>query len=225
MIKFPYDEFENQLKSSSYQNLETIHVDCIQSSTMTRVIQTNGGHLRKILVNEYDVLCDTYFKDSLNLICTIYETCPLIEYLSISFSKTTVHFAEFENLLKACQKLKGLLIVINEVMRDELKSVEEENFESGERLARVLIKSAPVNLTEIRIGESFPYFGFKFSLEALDAFFDNWRGRKALSMFTCDPVYNSADYKEIINKYLGEGVVKKFICGGLKDATFRYDKV
>ncbi|CAG8458423.1 6644_t:CDS:2 [Funneliformis mosseae] len=48
--------------------------------------------------------------------------------------------------------------------------------ESGEELSRVLIKSAPDNLREIRLVEMVSHrYGITFSLETLDAFLDNWR--------------------------------------------------
>ncbi|CAG8450210.1 13510_t:CDS:1 [Funneliformis mosseae] len=108
-------------------------------------------------------------------------------------------------------------------MSEQLESVEEEKFESGEKLSRALTQSAPDNLTEIRFGEIFPYSGFKFSLKTLDTFFDNWRGRKALSMYACDLEYKKVEYAEIIKKYIDEGVIKEFIRGSLKDAIFDYE--
>uniref|UniRef100_U9T4G4 Uncharacterized protein n=1 Tax=Rhizophagus irregularis (strain DAOM 181602 / DAOM 197198 / MUCL 43194) TaxID=747089 RepID=U9T4G4_RHIID len=44
----------------------------------------------------------------------------------------------------------------------------------------------------------------------LEEFLENWRGRRALSLFTTDPIYIGEDYTELINKYKSNGVIKDF---------------
>ncbi|PKC56074.1 hypothetical protein RhiirA1_474554, partial [Rhizophagus irregularis] len=65
--------------------------------------------------------------------------------------------------------------------------------------------SAPTNFKEIRFGSE-----FKFSLEMLKEFLENWRGRSELSLFTIDPIYISGDYAKLINKYKIDKVIKDF---------------
>ncbi|GET04865.1 hypothetical protein RCL_jg4806.t1 [Rhizophagus clarus] len=83
---------EEQLKMCVYRDLEIFKIDYFSLGAASIIIETSG--------------------DSLILIRKIHENCPLIEYLCLSFSPTIMHFTEFENLLKACQYLKSLLIVI-----------------------------------------------------------------------------------------------------------------
>ncbi|CAG8590436.1 15830_t:CDS:1 [Funneliformis mosseae] len=203
-----YLRFENQIQSSCYKNLRTLQVNYIQISTTICVIKNCEGHLRKILVNSYDK-SDNYYEESLLLIRTVYEYCPLVEYLSLSFPKSTIHFVEFEKLLKACLNLKSLLLKINCYYHDA-KSREKASLEIGKELSRILIKSAPDNLREIRLTDTNK---IKFSLETLDAFLDNWRGRTPLSIIISDPLYKKEEYMEILNKYMDDGVIKEFKIG------------
>ncbi|CAG8434032.1 9719_t:CDS:1 [Funneliformis mosseae] len=206
--KFYWPRFEHQIQTSCYQNLRTLHVNYIHISTIICVIKNCKGHLRKILVDEYDKR-DNNYQESLLLIRTVYEYCPLVEYLSLAFPKSTNHFVELEKLLKTCLKLNSLLLKIACSYHDE-KSLEEARLETGEELSNLLIKSTPDNLREIRLGEMVSHtYGVKFSLETLDALLDNWRGR---SIITSDESYKKEEYMEIINKYMDDGVIKKFKC-------------
>ncbi|PKC15853.1 hypothetical protein RhiirA5_370326 [Rhizophagus irregularis] len=105
------------------------------------------------------------------------------------------HFIEFEKLLKSCKKLKFVLI--------RIKNSDKE--ETGEELLEILTRSAPTNLREIRFFEE-----FQFSLKILEKFFENWKGRPALSILTSNPMYKGDDYMKMINKYKDNGVIKEF---------------
>ncbi|CAG8578705.1 15090_t:CDS:2 [Funneliformis mosseae] len=158
------------------------------------VMKEFEGHLRKILVDYLNNVNynKNYCQESLLLIRTVYENYPLIEYLSLAFSRTTIHFVEFENLLKTCRMLKTLLLHIT-ISSYTPKSFEEE---SREKLSSVLIKSAPENLREIRLME------MEFPLETFDAFLDNWRGRTPLSIIASVPLYQKEEFMKILIKYM-----------------------
>lgn len=76
---------------------------------------------------------------------------------------------------------------------------------SEENLLKLLIKSAPNNLRELRF-----LIKFEFSLKVLEEFLKEWRGRPALSILTSDPIYENEDYKNLINNYKNEGIIKTF---------------
>ncbi|PKB99825.1 hypothetical protein RhiirA5_429115, partial [Rhizophagus irregularis] len=63
----------------------------------------------------------------------------------------------------------------------------------------------PTNLREIRF-----FNDFNISLEVLEEFFEKWRGRPALSILTSNFTYDGEDYKNLINKYKNNGVIKNF---------------
>ena len=87
----------------------------------------------------------------------------------------------------------------------ELKS-NEEKFADGEELLKLLIRTAPTNLREIRF-----FYNIKFSLETLEAFLGKWKGQP-LSILTIDPIYKGDNYMKLINKYKNDGVIKDFKC-------------
>ncbi|CAG8436313.1 11150_t:CDS:1 [Funneliformis mosseae] len=205
-IDVSYLEFEDQLRTSTFRNLESFQIDLIEINTVVCIIKNCGGRLRKILIDDYN-FDENFYEESLILIRTIYEHCPLIEYLTLTFLSSKEHFIEFEKLLVICQNLKVLLLEISESINDvnEYELIEGKRFLSGERLLNVLVRSAPFNLREIR------FFGyFKFSLIILEEFLENWRGRPALLIITSDHDHEKEAYIKIISKYKIDGVIKDY---------------
>ena len=142
------------------------------------------------MINDYFIESDDFYEQSLSLIKVIYEKCPLVEYLSIAFPSSKEHSIEFEKLLKVCQKLRVLSLDIYDA-----------------ELLKVLNRSAPINLREIRF-----FNDLQFSLETLEAFLGKWKGQP-LSILTTDTTYEGDDYMKLINKYKNDGVIKDFKCG------------
>jgi hypothetical protein len=169
------------------------------------IIENSGGHLKKILLGSYELeYIHNFHHDSLIFIRKVYENCPLIEYLTLAFPPSKHHSNEFENLLKICQNLKSLLLV----MYDMEEEVTEENLlDNGEELLKMLIRSAPSNLREIRF-----LYDFKFSFEAFEEFLEKWRGRPALTILASNPTYKGENYLKLIDKYKYNGVIKDFRC-------------
>ena len=97
---------------------------------------------------------DNFDKDSLIFIRKIYENCPSIEFLSLIFPPSEEHFTEFEKLLKVCQNLKTLLLIIS---NDYEISTNEKMSKNGKKLLKVLIRSEPINLREIRFFKNFKF--------------------------------------------------------------------
>ncbi|RIA82598.1 hypothetical protein C1645_880977 [Glomus cerebriforme] len=197
---------EHQSKMLVYHDIEILYIDFITISAASNIIENNGGHLKEIILfkgcYEYFEFEDNFNEASLNFIHNICEHCPSIEYLTLLFSPTKEHFTKFEKLLKVCQNLKSLLIVITDVDKEETFESISEN---GAELLKTLISSVPNNLREIRFFDD-----FKFSLQALEEFLKQWKSQHALSIFTSDYIYNGEDYKILINKYKNDGVIKDF---------------
>ncbi|EXX63796.1 hypothetical protein RirG_148990 [Rhizophagus irregularis DAOM 197198w] len=196
-----------KLKKQPYPELEILNIEYNKLNIVSNIIENSGGCLKKILFNPYDIIDfelddDNFNENSLNFIRKVYKNCPSIEYLSILISPTKENFTELEKLLKRCQNLKSLFIVI---LNNYVDNTYEDYLKYGEELLKILIRSAPTNFKEIRFDSE-----FKFSLEMLEEFLENWRGRRALSLFTTDPIYIGEDYTELINKYKSNGVIKDF---------------
>ncbi|GBC06339.1 hypothetical protein RclHR1_06780003 [Rhizophagus clarus] len=202
--EFIYDN-DNILKMLVYNDLEVLNIIYIPIYEASIIIGNSGGHLKEVSLKPYDfAYYDGDFKEfSLTFIRKIYENCPLIEYLSLVFSPSKDHFIEFENLLKGCQNLKLLLLITSNI--SIRYQTEDIIFENGKELLKILIRSAPAKLRELRF-----FNDFKFSLEALEEFLENWRGRPAITILTNDPIYEGEDYKKLINKYENDEVIKNF---------------
>ncbi|GBC48002.2 hypothetical protein GLOIN_2v1778669 [Rhizophagus irregularis DAOM 181602=DAOM 197198] len=73
----------------------------------------------------------------------------------------------------------SLLLVI--YVQSDARPEEKQLLENGKELLKILIRSAPTSLREIRF-----ICHVKFSLETLEEFLEKWRGRPALSILTLD---------------------------------------
>ncbi|RGB35534.1 hypothetical protein C1646_116968 [Rhizophagus diaphanus] len=186
-----------------YNELEILSMNKNRLNTIYSIIENSGGRLKEVLFRPHDAIDCKYVgfdNHSLIFIRKIYENCPLIEYLTITFPPMEEHFAEFENLLKICQNIKSLLLLICSDIETN-----EESLKNGEILLKILNRSASSNLKEIRICN-----GIKFSLENLEEFLEKWKGKHALSILTVDPIYLEEDYAKLINKYKRDGIIKDF---------------
>jgi hypothetical protein len=192
------DNLNKKLEMASYCNLEILEMDSIYIYHATCIIK-NSLYLKELRIYNYHWDYDSFNDDTLNFIRTICENCFLIEYLSIPiFPLLENHFIEFEKLLRKCQNLRSLLFA--ETCYDE-----EDELEYGDYLLDVLIRGASTNLREIEITSD-----AKFSLKALETFFEKWRGRPAISMYVSEARYYRRNdlYMELINKYKTEGVIE-----------------
>ncbi|EXX67828.1 uncharacterized protein OCT59_003427 [Rhizophagus irregularis] len=207
-LKFNEFNFINKsiLKMLVYNNLEILNIDYFTISKTSIIIENSGGNLKEVSLKPHDFLYDenNFRNESLIFIRKIYEYCPLIEYLSLPFMPSKNHFIEFERLLQVCQNLKSLLLITS---NRYIYETEKEILENREEILKLLIKSAPTNLREIRFLDE-----FNVSLEVLEEFLEKWRGRPALSILTSNSIYEGEDYKNLINKYKNNGVIKNFKC-------------
>ncbi|EXX53402.1 uncharacterized protein OCT59_012724 [Rhizophagus irregularis] len=208
---------EEQLKMCVYRDLEILKINYYELKAASIIIENSEGHLKKIFLgptyelDEFYDYIDNFNDDSLIFICKVYQKCLLIEYLSLTFPPSKQHFDEFERLLKICQNLKSLLLAIYMNAYD----VEtEEKLENGKKLLELLIRSAPTNLKEIRF-----LYDVEFSLEVLEEFFENWRGRPAITILTCRFIYKEENYVKLINKYKNDGVIKDFRCESFENVV------
>ncbi|EXX57598.1 uncharacterized protein OCT59_024788 [Rhizophagus irregularis] len=206
-LAYNFSDFsEEQLKMCVYRDLEILKIDHCDLKAASIIIENNGGHLKKILLEPYDFDkhdVDNFNEESLIFIRNIHKNCPSIEYLCLIFSPSNEHFTELEKLLKNCKNLKSLLLVMFDYTYYE-ELTHEEILEYGENLLRILISSAPTNIKEFRFCGD-----FEFTLEVLEEFLETWEGC-TLSILTSNYTYEGEDYKKLINKYKNNGVIKEF---------------
>jgi hypothetical protein len=146
---------------------------------------------------------DSIINDSGQLIKTISEYCPNLKYIKI-FLRYEQNFENFEKILINCKKLEGIYIY----------SVDMCSYKLGDKLLNILIKSAPHTLYKIQ------FHSYRFSLESLERFFHDWRGRKSLWFYPViiedyiEHLFHASDFNDkfldMIEKYINEGIVKKY---------------
>ncbi|CAB4434980.1 unnamed protein product [Rhizophagus irregularis] len=170
-----------KLKKQTYPELEILNIEYNKLNIVSNIIENSGGRLKKILFNPYDIIDFELDDDNFD---------------DDNFNEDSLNF--IRKVYENCPSIEYLSILI---------SPTKENFTELEKLLKRCqnLESAPTNFKEIRFDSE-----FKFSLEMLEEFLENWRGRRALSLFTTDPIYIGEDYTELINKYKSNGVVKDF---------------
>ncbi|GES75942.1 hypothetical protein GLOIN_2v1764020 [Rhizophagus clarus] len=198
MNNIKYSNIE-ELKKYTFNNLEIFKIDFLDLKAASIIIENSGRQLKKILIEPCEYV-PNFNEDSLIYIRKIYENCPSVEYLSLTFSSSKKHFIELEKLLEVCQNLRSLILII----RDQDIVTKEELLENDE-LLKILIRSKPTNLREIGF-----FHKFKYSLKALEEFFEKWRGH-ALSVVTSNYIYrDEEDHVKLFNKYKNNGIIKNF---------------
>jgi hypothetical protein len=180
---------------TAFRNLEILELDLIDIYQATCIIK-NSFYLRELRIDEYYQDNDY---DTFNFIHAICENCFLIEHLSIPvFPLSENHFIEFEKLLKKCQKLRSLYF-------KETYCEIGRNTEYGDYLSNVITREASTSLRVIGIS-----YDIRFSLKALETFFEKWKGRPEISIYMDEYYFyrSNESYMELINKYKIEGVIK-----------------
>ncbi|CAG8470777.1 12776_t:CDS:2 [Funneliformis mosseae] len=127
-------KYEEQLKNSTFSNLQVLHIGNISVNTMAIIIEKTNGHVRKIWVDDYK-----FCNDAERLILAIYKNCSYIEVLSIVLYNH--NFMEFEKLLQSCGHLRTLYIKILSARKNER--------EDRMILSEILKESAPACLNNI----------------------------------------------------------------------------
>ncbi|GET04862.1 hypothetical protein RCL_jg4802.t1 [Rhizophagus clarus] len=97
-----------------YCDLENFRIYYNKLEAVTIIIENNGGNIKKIFLASYE-LDDLYnlFENSLIFMRNIRKNCHSIEYLPLIFSPSKEHFIELGILLKICQILKLLLLILD----------------------------------------------------------------------------------------------------------------
>ncbi|CAG8644233.1 6338_t:CDS:1 [Funneliformis mosseae] len=200
------DDLEYHLKTSRFQHLEILQIDYIRVNAINCMIRNSGGRLKKILIAEFEIYDCDFYEESLLLIRTVRENCPLIGYLSLVFLTSDEHFLELDNLLRTCHYLKVLILETFDNFDDKDEGIYEGmKLASGEKILNVLIRSAPINLNVIGI-----FYDFNFPINILREFLENWKGRSALSFLISNDEYENEEFKALIDQYKDNGVIKEF---------------
>ncbi|GBC31903.2 hypothetical protein GLOIN_2v1765921 [Rhizophagus irregularis DAOM 181602=DAOM 197198] len=165
-------------------------VENIQRLNIVNIdISPNDGIVKLIEVRKNLKYFEYLHSSNLNVISSIIENCGgrLKKILFRPYDLKEIR-RDFKNSKLSINRIESL----------------EEITENGGTLLKIFINSAPTNLKELRFFEE-----FKFSLENLEEFLGKWKGCP-FSILTCDSLYESEDYKKLIDKYKNNGIIKEF---------------
>ncbi|RIA95055.1 hypothetical protein C1645_734325 [Glomus cerebriforme] len=196
-----------------YSYLQVLNISNTSYCNAIEIIQKTTGSIQKIWT---DSMHYNPFNNSGNFILKISQHCPNLKYIKIALKDQ--YLDKLELLLTACKLLEGLHIYKDLNNKDH-------PYKFSDKLLITLVKFAPMSLYKIGIS----YCNFKISI--LDWFFNNWKGRKTLCLYSIldrnyqDCFYNLnyiSELKTLIEKYINEGVIKKFHYGDFDDEDFRW---
>jgi len=179
----------NCLKNLSLPFLQILKTEKIPVRALTSLIENTSGYLIEISID-----LDLDEIDNKRIIQAIYQNCPKLIYLKLSFQNNGI-LEVLDQLLTNCQYLNGLYIIF----------YSWELFD-WDYLFEILTKSSPTSLFKLKFE-----FNLAPKLESLKTFFDNWEGRHPmllLQIYHIDAERNK--YFDLIEKYETIGIIKKY---------------
>ncbi|RIA79465.1 hypothetical protein C1645_840600 [Glomus cerebriforme] len=156
-------------------------------TNVKELIQNTSGHLKKIEIYKPRVTAD----DIIPIISIIHQHCPLLEYFCFPYVVEVNN--SLGELLRNCKQLKKIFI--------------NGFYLNGDTLLKILLKS--ISLQHIEINGD-----WKFSIERLKEFLNNWKERRSSLYFKLD--LNVECSKEALSnvfyKFIDDGVLKSDSC-------------
>jgi len=175
------------LEKASLPNLKILKTKEIPSRIVASLIQNTGGHLINVSIYHEGV-------DNKRLIQEIYQNCPNLMYLKISFNNDDI--SELEKLLVECQYLNGLVIITLD--NDE---------PDWDNLFELLTRSSPTSLFKFK----FSYYYSTLRLESLRSFFDNWNDRHPILLQTIPYYYLFTNMKQQLQQLQMNNLINEYI--------------
>ncbi|GBB89116.1 hypothetical protein RclHR1_01580017 [Rhizophagus clarus] len=188
-------EWAYSLSLASFPNLQYLETAFLPFSKECDLIEKSNGSILDIDICRMNNNIEGigYNKKLIKVIST---NCPNIERLNIEI--------EIENLCG----IREVLINCLRLIKLQLSITNNEDKCACDELLEILVEFSPKTLYKLTFCTN-----FIFTPDGLKNFFENWKGRKPLILNThsCTGNYLTDDYKMIIGKYLGEGVIKEII--------------
>lgn len=188
---------EEFLRSLSLPNLERLYLSCHSLYTISKIIQQTKGELLEIRIGSEKNISS---EDTLMLIKSITQHCSnLILATIICYDYDDIK--ELKKLFSVCTKIEKL-VLIHYTFNTNYEFYDDD-------LLDILIDCAPLTLNSLKVE------CFNFSTESLEDFFEKWKlkQQKPLSFYNISEEeyfsFNN-EKKLIVNKYIKEGVIKKF---------------
>ncbi|POG68121.1 hypothetical protein GLOIN_2v1878576 [Rhizophagus irregularis DAOM 181602=DAOM 197198] len=151
MFSVFYNDFYGE--NLSLPNLKILKVRLVSPNIVTSIIENTKGNL-----SEISLVYDGYNE---KIIQAIYENCPNLQYLKLSYNLAGLLISGLENLLTSCQFLNELVI-------------ETHNNYNMDELFILLTKFSPITLFK------FEFITYEINLDNIKLFLDNWKDRNPM---------------------------------------------
>ncbi|PKY26394.1 hypothetical protein RhiirB3_441686 [Rhizophagus irregularis] len=183
------------IENLSLPSLQSLYTRDINTESLKGLIENSGGKL-----NELNISYSVIFPDAIStkeIIQVICQNCPNLTHLEFYYKNCNV--LDLEKLLIKCQYLKILGIYY----------IVEDEFMNWDNLFNILVTSSPLSLHKLKI----IYPVNQPELKSLKLFFDNWEGRKPISLIISikGDFIRKKQLNDLIGNYKSKGVVKDFI--------------
>jgi hypothetical protein len=188
---------EEFLRLLNLPNLERLNLSCHSLYTISRIIQKTKGDLLELRIESEKNISS---EDTLKLIKSITQHCPNLNLATI-ICYDHDDIKELKKLFSVCTKIEKL-VLIHYYFNTNYEFYDDD-------LLDILADCAPLTLNSLKVE------CFNFSTENLDSFFKKWKlkQQKPLSFYNISEedyfLFNN-EKTFIVNKYIKEGVIKKF---------------
>jgi hypothetical protein len=191
------EEFQRYLEILEFPDLQYLkieHLSCFKELSL--LIEKSKGNILEINIYTKNENAE----NAGSLIKTISRKCPKIEKLSTHLD--LVDLSYLKELLINCNYLKYLRL---DCLRPKTENV-------GDEILDIIVKYSSFTLKEIHLSDT-----WVISVCGFERFFESWKGRNPVDFEIIYHNYNNysyitANHKNIIRKYINEGVINFFNC-------------
>ncbi|CAB4407533.1 unnamed protein product [Rhizophagus irregularis] len=185
-------DYDLHLQQAMLPSLQYLEIGWTSLYTIAKIIQSTRGDLIEIKVIAGQNFTKKNSKMYLN---SITKHCPMLKMATLFYygDKDDSEIKEFKKLFSSCLFLEQMVLI--RYKEHGLKDYDNE-------LLEVLGEYAPISLKSLQINN------LCFSPESLTEFLEKWKQRKIPLSFYY--IFEEDIFKNIINEYIKEGVIKEF---------------
>ncbi|RIA96073.1 hypothetical protein C1645_859567 [Glomus cerebriforme] len=183
----------NCIQEANLPNLEHLEFNHNNIGGATMIIRSTKGNLKVIKI-KYRHLNSK--EENLMYIQAITQYCPNLNSATLFFCGDNIELKELEKLFLNCLQLERLVLINNCLYTNTF---------ACDRLLELLATYAFLRLSSLKLGY------ISFSTKGLKTFFEKWKERKPplISLYIHCKCFK--EQVNMINDYLEEGIIKKFV--------------
>ncbi|PKY27531.1 hypothetical protein RhiirB3_443285 [Rhizophagus irregularis] len=188
-------ELKKYLLIASFPKLQYLDTQNLSPHGVCRLIE-NSQNIKEI--NTWNKFLGEEAVYNIKLFKVIAKNCPNIE--SLHFNTHLKNLGGVKEIILNCNKLRKLGIDI--IYEDDGDDHEREII--CDEVLNYLLNYSPRNFDEFTFNRN-----WRFSVNNLKKFFEDWRGRKQIKFIPCfnECVHFTQKHIEILHKYYNEGVI------------------